>query len=677
MHPFKIKSGYQFYWHNINALFGNRHFFGWGRKRTGRFASWCAKKFNGEATLIEDGFIRSIGLGVEGAASFSVVKDRQGIYYDATVSNELEQHIIGADFSAEELAQAEAVMAFICKHNISKYNQTPDAPTRFLKSSKLKVLVIAQTAGDASLKYGLANQFTTQDMLQAAIAENPAAEIYIKLHPDVLSGKKQSDIDIHHLPSQCRLVSENYNPLSILKQVDKVYTKTSQMGFEALMLKKPVVCFGMPFYAGWGLTDDRVNIQRRGVKRSLTEVFAAAYLRYSEYFNPLRGMPCDIFEVLHTIVQHRERFISAPEYGYFFGFSRWKHRFVRPFFNEIKPNKLFFINPLLGSHQTLSLKKGLIVNSARAAIYIWGRKEFTEVEALAKHNGIPIFRVEDGFIRSVSLGSDLTQPYSLVVDGRGIYFDPTKTSDLENILQHFDFQSNAHLLEQANHVKQYILNNKLSKYNIYDEVMLDFPDNKKIILVPGQVADDASVKYGAQGMDNLSLLKKVRYKNPQAHIVFKPHPDVMVGNRKGFVEPEVALEYCDQIVTQVSIDSVLGAAHEVHTMTSLVGFEALLRGIKVVTYGVPFYAGWGLTHDVEPCARRARRLTVDELVAATLLLYPRYISPDTLQSCELDKVFMGLESQKLRLKNEPFYALRVAIRNGMIRALLKVFSSKA
>ncbi|SUV87835.1 capsular polysaccharide export protein [Bordetella pertussis] len=47
----------------------------------------------------------------------------------------------------------------------------------------------------------------------------------------------------------------------------------------------------------------------------------------------------------------------------------------------------------------------------------------------------------------------------------------------------------------------------------------------------------------------------------------------------------------------------------------------------MVTYGKPFYAGWGLTEDRAadwPRDRRTRRLSLDELVAGTLLRYPLY-----------------------------------------------------
>ena len=676
MNPFKLKSGYLFYWHSLKAIFTHKQFVGWGRKRTGRFAGWCAKTFNGQCTLHEDGFIRSIDLGVNGAASFSVVSDEVGIYYDATQKSELENLLNQAEFSAAELEQAQTAMNLITQYSISKYNHAPNAPHDYLSDKKSNVLVIAQTAGDASLKYGLGNQFSTQQILQSAIQENPQAHVYIKLHPDVLTGKKQSDISPVHIPKNCTVLTENYNPISLLKQVDKVYTKTSQMGFEALMLGKQVVCFGLPFYAGWGLTDDRVSCARRQTKRSVLEVFAAAYLRYTRYFNPYTKAACDIFEVISTIQQYKKRYIQAPEYGYFFGFSRWKHGYTRPFFDEIKPSNLFFINPLFSSHKNLSEKKGLLKNKSKSAIYIWGRRDFAEIEQIAKENAIPVYRVEDGFVRSVSLGSDLTRPYSLVVDSQGIYFDPTQSSDLEQLLNEYDFQTHSNLIQLAEQAKSYILDKKLSKYNVYEDVYLDFPANKKIILVPGQVADDASIQYGAQGMTNLALLQAVRNSNSEAHIVFKPHPDVLVGNRAGHIEPDEALQFCNQIVTKVGIDSVLVKADEVHTMTSLVGFEALMRGKKVVTYGLPFYAGWGLTEDRQVCSRRVRKLSLLELIAGTLLIYPRYISPQNKQLCDLASVFKGLEEEKRRLEHDWIYSFKVNLRNKVIRIILKLFKSK-
>lgn len=153
-----------------------------------------------------------------------------------------------------------------------------------------------------------------------------------------------------------------------------------------------------------------------------------------------------------------------------------------------------------------------------------------------------------------------------------------------------------------------------------------------MILVPGQVEDDASIRYGSpQIYRNLDLLRTVRERNPNAYIIYKPHPDVVSGNRIGHISPDDAARYADQTAEQADILTCLQYADEIHTMTSLTGFEALLRGKKVSCYGLPFYAGWGLTQDLLPIPRRSRRLELWQLVAGTLIYYPDYIHPKTHQ----------------------------------------------
>jgi capsular polysaccharide export protein len=151
-----------------------------------------------------------------------------------------------------------------------------------------------------------------------------------------------------------------------------------------------------------------------------------------------------------------------------------------------------------------------------------------------------------------------------------------------------------------------------------------------MILVPGQVESDASLAYGAPGIRrNIDLLYSVRAANPEAYLIYKPHPDVVAGlRRKGQCEEDAAC-WCDEVVADVPMGELLPQVDEVHTLTSLTGFEALLRGKRVVCYGQPFYAGWGLTRDVLPIARRTRRLSLDELVTGALILYPTYVSRAT------------------------------------------------
>jgi len=242
-----------------------------------------------------------------------LVEDNVGIYYDATTPSKLENILNSYDFSADKelMADAKRAMAYMVEHNISKYNSAPLVDEQIVEKYELnavqkRVLLIAQTAGDASLEYGMLSAFTTDDMLNAAILENPDAKIYLKIHPDVLSGKKKSDIDIAEAKKHCIIIEEDLNPLSLLKHFDKVYTKTSGMGFEALLAGCECVCFGMPFYAGWSVTTDKSTCTRRERKLSVEEVFAAAYILYTRYYNPYKKRDCDIFEVMQEIVKRRK-----------------------------------------------------------------------------------------------------------------------------------------------------------------------------------------------------------------------------------------------------------------------------------------------------------------------------------------------------------------------------------
>ena len=81
-------------------------------------------------------------------------------------------------------------------------------------------------------------------MIKKAVEENPDCKIYLKIHPDVLTGKKSSDIDMKNIDKNISIISEDINPISLLKQFSKVYTKTSGMGFEALLVGCECVCFG-------------------------------------------------------------------------------------------------------------------------------------------------------------------------------------------------------------------------------------------------------------------------------------------------------------------------------------------------------------------------------------------------------------------------------------------------
>lgn len=644
---YKIKRFFKFTLPSKNAIF-----YGWGRKPSGQQAVELASKFKGKFKLLEDGFIRSVGLGVEGAKLLSVVEDDFGIYYDATQPSQLEHILVTSEFSTKIIYEARWCIDFIISNHICKYNNAPDITTVQVQKYELQnnsnILIIAQTHGDASLEYGLANQFSTLDMINAAINENPNSNILLKIHPDVLSGKKKSDIDIANLPSQIKIISENINPISLLKHITKVYTKTSAMGFEALMCGCECVCFGVPFYAGWGLSDDRAQIpSRRNKKLSLEQLFAGAYLLYAKYIDPYSGAPTTLKRVLPQINTLKNiKLNECKKTKFLFGFSIWKRKFMFPFLGK----NLNFISTFSKNPLQQALNLGLNKDSA---IYIWGKKEYPQVQKWCDENGVQIIRVEDGFIRSIGLGSDLTRPYSLVFDDVGIYFDTTMPSRLENILNYHKFSP--YEIESAKKLREILVNSKISKYNDDKDVIITHK-NSKIALVIGQVEDDASVRIGADGMKNIELLRLARQNSPHAHIIYKPHPDVVSGNRVGAVKTTEALKYCDEVLEGVSMPTLLDIADEIHTMTSTSGLEAILRKKRVICYGRPFWAGWGLSDDKKPQPRRYRSLSSDELIAGAYLLYPRYIHPLNLEACEACDLVVALQGQKTRLQ-QPINAL--------------------
>ena len=622
-------------------------FIAWGRKPSAKKVEKIAQELRLPVWYLEDGFIHSLGQGVLGSRSWSLVVDRSGIYYDATQTSELE-NLLGSD--SQQLLQntlllkrAEQLITLITHYHLSKYNNTADSIDNLALPKAKKVLVVDQTLGDMSLQYGLTNNNSAQLMLEAALNEHPDASVLLKTHPDVIAGKKRGCFDLATLPSRVQVISQAINPMVLLHHVEQVYVLTSQLGFEALMLGKTVHCFGMPFYAGWGLTQDRLSkeynvFQRRTRKHSINSLFAAAYLIYTRYVHPDTGSVCELEDVVEYLIHQKKLYQETQGRLYCFGFTAWKRNYIRRFLYA-PSNELVFV-----WNAAEALKKGF---NEKSPIVVWGERAFIEAQKLSENTSVPIWRVEDGFIRSVGLGSDYTPPLSLVLDKRGIYYDPQQESDLEYLLNHTEFSPV--LMERAQALRQLLISKRLSKYNTGLEPVreqLKAHPEQRVLLVIGQVEDDASIRKACIDIStNSALLVAVRQQYPDAYIVFKPHPDVASGNRKGLVSKSVLMQCADLVLEDANIIDCLDVADEVHTLTSLTGFEALLREKPVVCYGLPFYAAWGLTTDRHTLARRQRRITLDELVAATFILYPRYINWHTGHFTTPEQVLDSLQRE--------------------------------
>lgn len=304
-----------------------------------------------------------------------------------------------------------------------------------------------------------------------------------------------------------------------------------------------------------------------------------------------------------------------------------------------------------------------------STVLIWGRRTLDTVRADVK-----LIRVEDGFLRSVGLGAEFVAPVSWIFDQSGIYFDATIPSDLEKILQHHQFSPD--LLSRASKLREQVVSLKLTKYNVGLTTAWQKPRHDRVILVPGQVESDASIAFGSSVVKtNLDMVRLVREKAPNAYIIYKPHPDVVAGVRDQGQNEDNANHYCDEIITDISMAELLPQVDEIHTITSLTGFEALLRGKKVVCYGQPFYAGWGLTTDQYPLARRSRQLSLDELVAAVLILYPRYISRINHAPCEPEQILTELSEWREHARPDKLLAVKKWLRRCVTR--VKALSKSA
>ncbi|WPX99026.1 Capsular polysaccharide biosynthesis protein [Candidatus Megaera polyxenophila] len=555
---------------------------------------------------LEDGFLRSVELG-HIDYPLSIVVDDIGLYLDANSPSRLELMISHA-LSIKQQERVSDLIELWQKSRVSKYNHQHDSnlelPNRF-------VLVIDQVLGDASISCGLANANSFNKMLHAAIKDNPHHTILIKVHPEVFTGRKKGYFNTQLLNRLERVVilGEDIHPASLLEKADKVYTVTSQLGFEALIWGKTVHTFGMPFYAGWGLTIDYVAPPKRRTKVTLEQLIYASLINYPRYVNPETGERCQIETIIEHIALQRSIRQGFPKKLYAYDFSYWKKPIIRKFFQG---SKVKFVKST----------KNIPANST---IVIWGQKQINK----KLDPNTSLIRVEDGFLRSVGLGAALIEPISLVTDHLGIYFATSTESKLEYILENTIFDNK--LLERAESLRRQIIRYKLTKYNIGSLNWRRPSIAKKVILVPGQVESDASIIYGSNTIkNNLSLLQAVREANPRDYIIYKIHPDIQAGLRINGCNENNILQFCNEVIFDVNIEQLFPLVDEVHVLTSLAGFEALLRNKTVVCYGQPFYSGWGLTKDVYASNRlHSRTLLLNELIAGTLILYPIYVSKVT------------------------------------------------
>ena len=476
-------------------------------------------------------------------------------------------------------------------------------------------------------------------MLEAALAENPAERVVVWAPA---SGPRRPLAPAFDEAARrgAAVITESLDPWALLDRAICVYSAGGETGFLALLAERAVRCFAPSFYTGWGITEDAAAIPQRAFRRTLDEIFAGSCLVATRYLDPFRNTPASFEDTLALLADWRRIDEANRRIAVCVGMSFWKRRRVADFVASSAGAPVFRRTAATAVKATLN-----VAGDAPRTIAVWASRIPPGLPEAAERQGVPLIRVEDGFVRSVGLGADFLPPASLVFDAGGMYYDPRRSSDLETLLRGAEFTPA--LVERAGRLAQELVRRGVTKYNLAGAPDIALPQDRRTILVPGQVEDDLSVLHGGGAVRaNLDLLREVRRESPDAFILYKPHPDVLAGHRKGAVREAEARRFADLVVRNASTAALLDRIDEVHTMTSLAGFEALLRRRRVVVHGRPFYAGWGLTEDRLPMDR-GRQLSLEELVAGVLILYPRYLDPLTRLPCGPEVIIERLDRPEL------------------------------
>ncbi|ARR57176.1 capsule biosynthesis protein [Rhizorhabdus wittichii DC-6] len=385
------------------------------------------------------------------------------------------------------------------------------------------------------------------------------------------------------------------------------------------------------------LSDGRfADIARDGAPDPLERAITCWLIDAADYRDPYSGRPVSIEAAVEQLAFWRQTIDHNRGIAVAAGIAGWKRREVEAMLWPGEP--LHFARSADDAVRAARTAAGMIA--------VWPSKAPRGLDAEAAAHGVAVHPVEDGFLRSTGLGSDCHPPHSIILDREGLHLDPNRPSELERLIA--TPIDNPVLIARAERLMRDLVEKGISKYASGGRPYERPVKGRRLVLVTGQVEDDLSVRLGAAGVEgNLDLIRRARAAEPDAFLIFKPHPDVDAGHRRGAVPDAEALAHVDLVLRDVPMASLLDSVDAIHVLTSLSGFEALIRGCEVVTHGQPFYAGWGLTRDMAPPIerRRGRNITKAQLVAATLIQYPRYLDPVTKLPCPPEILVERLAAQ--------------------------------
>lgn len=265
-----------------------------------------------------------------------------------------------------------------------------------------------------------------------------------------------------------------------------------------------------------------------------------------------------------------------------------------------------------------------------------------------------LYMCEDGLLKSADTWCAQNVPErfkcgcSVVIDDSAYYFDATKPSAVERMLNDQSFVVTEAERDLARKRIGRIVSEKLTKYNhqVMEVPIVGRPRRPKVLVVDQSFGDYAIRKGMADEHTFEKMLSDAIHDNPDADILVKTHPDAMTGVRRGYYDSVQESVGVFRVTMPVNPYSLMEIVDKVYVCSTQFGFEALMAGKEVHVYGMPFYAGWGATIDSQKCERRTNTRTVEEIFHIFYLCYTHWYNPDTMTACTIDDCMDWLLSRR-------------------------------
>ncbi|WP_245515339.1 capsular biosynthesis protein [Rhizobium deserti] len=283
----------------------------WGGRIPAKAASLVARARGLPVWYLEDGFLRSVGLGKSLALPISIAADDLGMPVDASGPSRLEQ-LIAASLTPQATALGADIRDALVRHKLSKYNNLPHREPKLGHTTGRRILLVDQVYGDVSVPLAGGSTRSFVRMLEDAVGSG--AQCIVRTHPDVMAGFRKGYItETAARTPGVVLMADAVSVDSVLGGVDEVWAVSSQFGLDALLRGIPVRCYAAPFYAGWGLTDDRLSktaraiSKRRQARPSVEQLAAVAFGFYPSYRDTSTWEEIDFFQAVDRLVAERQQ----------------------------------------------------------------------------------------------------------------------------------------------------------------------------------------------------------------------------------------------------------------------------------------------------------------------------------------------------------------------------------